>query len=111
MKKSIIAQWREDLFIDSNNPNFQHDSITTLQLLSENINDDKFHVIVMTLEGVQREHATIEKIGEYLKDFYTVYIDTSHYKKNEWVSIPIPKTKTTTEPQKPPTKTITLKNH
>ena len=83
-KQSIIKQWREDLFVDSNNPNFQHDSITTLQLLSENINDEKFHVIVMTMEGVQREHATIEKIGEYLQDYCTVYIDASHYKKNEW---------------------------
>lgn len=79
-KQSIIAQWKEDLKADCKA--YWHDEcIQTLRLLKENPNKEGYHVIVMTLEGVQREYCTIEEIGEYLKDYYSIYIDPSFYNK------------------------------
>jgi hypothetical protein len=79
-KQSIIAQWKEDLKADSKC--YWHEECRqTLRLLKEHPNKEGYHVIVMTMEGVQREYCTISEIGEYLKDYYSVYINPSHYNK------------------------------
>jgi hypothetical protein len=78
MKKSIIAQWREDLQADSKC--YWHEECRqTLRLLKEYPNKEGYHVIVMTMEGVQREYCTLSEIGEHLSNYCDVYINPSKY--------------------------------
>jgi len=116
MYKKIIEQWTEDLRIDEKSY-WHEDCRMTLRLLKEYPNQDSYHVIVMTMEGVQRSLCTLSEIGEHLSNYCDVYIDACHYieldpnNASDWVSITIPRTKTKTTPTKTRTKTIIFTNH
>ena len=77
-KQSIIAQWVTDLQTDCGCYWSRH-CRQTLRLLREHPNQDGYHIIVMTMEGVQREYCTIEQIGVHLENYCDVYIDRSKY--------------------------------